>query len=208
VPYRRRIYFGVRQLPVLRAALKAADLRQYELAGFFDEPPFDCTPAGPSPQDIWIVDFQMLRSVLQNYPENYADMSRSGFIVVAARRNDLSRLWSFEGHIDGIVVVEMLAEHLGDAILLATSRHSALAPEMIPSRHDIRHKPDAVLEEDEQTAFRLLAQGMTNKEIAAAMDLPSETVKALVRRLLAKLGFRNRTEAAVSAARSNPQAPA
>ena len=200
--HRRRIYFGVRHLPVLRAALKAAASHHYEFGGFFDKPPFEGIPEPADPKDIWLIDLQMLRSVLLSYPENYDCISRSGFIVVAARQSDLSRLREFEEFIDGVVVVDDLTEHLSDAILLATSKHSMLPLEALPAHRDAPEKWEAHLEPEQQNVLRFLAQGMTNKEIAATMNLPSEAVKALIRRLLARLGFRNRTEAAVSVARS------
>lgn len=189
-------------MPVLRAALKAAASHHYEFGGFFDKPPFEGIPEPADPKDIWLIDLQMLRSVLLSYPENYDCISRSGFIVVAARQSDLSRLREFEEHIDGIVIVESLTEHLSDAILLATSKHSMLPLGALPAHREAPERWESDLAPDQQLVLRLLAQGMTNKEIAAATNLPSEAVKALIRRLLARLGFRNRTEAAVSVARS------
>jgi DNA-binding NarL/FixJ family response regulator len=189
-------------LPVLRAALKAAASHHYEFGGFFDKPPFEGIPEPADPKDIWLIDLQMLRSVLLSYPENYGCISRSGFVVVAARQSDLSRLREFEKQIDGVVIVERLTEQLSDAILLATSKHSMLPLGALHTHRDAPEQWESDLTPDQQLVLRLLAQGMTNKEIAAATNLPSEAVKALIRRLLARLGFRNRTEAAVSVARS------
>jgi DNA-binding NarL/FixJ family response regulator len=53
-----------------------------------------------------------------------------------------------------------------------------------------------------QTAIaRLLADGMSNKEIARQLDVAEGTVKAQVKSIFRKLGVRNRTEAALFASR-------
>jgi DNA-binding NarL/FixJ family response regulator len=51
----------------------------------------------------------------------------------------------------------------------------------------------------EQKILDLIAEGMTNRQIASAMYLSEKTVKNYVSNLLAKLGMSRRTEAAVYA---------
>ncbi len=46
----------------------------------------------------------------------------------------------------------------------------------------------------------MLAQGLTNREIASALYISEATAKVHVRHILGKLGVRTRTEAAVRAA--------
>lgn len=62
-------------------------------------------------------------------------------------------------------------------------------------------KPDPLsgLSEQERTLLSLLAEGLTNKQIADRMFLAEKTVKNYVSRLLAKLGMERRTQAAVFA---------
>jgi two-component system, NarL family, response regulator DevR len=59
----------------------------------------------------------------------------------------------------------------------------------------------ASLTDQERKLLDLLAQGLTNREIAAKMYLAEKTVKNYVSNLLAKMGMQRRTEAAVYAAR-------
>jgi len=53
----------------------------------------------------------------------------------------------------------------------------------------------------ELDVLRLLADGRTNSEIAATLHLAPSSVKKLVSRILARLGVRNRVEAALVARR-------
>jgi two-component system, NarL family, response regulator DevR len=53
----------------------------------------------------------------------------------------------------------------------------------------------------ERRILELIAQGMTNRQIAAEMYLAEKTVKNYVSNLLSKLGMQRRTQAATFAAR-------
>jgi DNA-binding NarL/FixJ family response regulator len=55
----------------------------------------------------------------------------------------------------------------------------------------------ATLTNREREVHALLAQGLTNKEIASTLFISLATVKAHVRHILEKLGARSRTDAAV-----------
>ena len=64
-----------------------------------------------------------------------------------------------------------------------------------------RSDPLAGLTQQERALLELLAEGLTNREIAARMFLAEKTVKNYVSRLLAKLGMQRRTQAAVFASK-------
>ncbi|MFX9533012.1 LuxR C-terminal-related transcriptional regulator, partial [Acinetobacter baumannii] len=57
------------------------------------------------------------------------------------------------------------------------------------------------LSDPEFETLRLLGEGMNNRTIANALDLSEAVIKSMVRSVLSKLHFRNRTEAGVFAAR-------
>ncbi len=64
----------------------------------------------------------------------------------------------------------------------------------------ISAQPGESLTEREADVLQLLAQGKTNKEIAAALVITERTVKFHISSILGKLGAGNRTEAVTIAA--------
>lgn len=63
----------------------------------------------------------------------------------------------------------------------------------------------ALLSEQERKILDLIAEGMTNKEIAKEIFLSDKTVKNYVSSILSKLNLRRRSEAAAFIARKQPQ---
>ena len=60
-----------------------------------------------------------------------------------------------------------------------------------------RPRSDASLTKRELDVLSLMAEGLTNRQIAAALGIALGTVKTQTSSILTKLGARNRTEAAL-----------
>ncbi|GAA0224591.1 response regulator transcription factor [Cryptosporangium japonicum] len=93
--------------------------------------------------------------------------------------------------------------HAGDALVApeVTRRLlTTLAGRRAPERHRLA-LPDP-LTEREVDVLRALAEGWSNAEIAAALSVSVETVRTHVKRVLTKLGVRDRTQAVVWAYRT------
>jgi two-component system response regulator DevR len=94
-----------------------------------------------------------------------------------------------------------------DGIRRAASGQSLLDPTITERvlerlRADPTDEPRlASLTTQERRVLNLIAEGQTNRQIAASLYLAEKTVKNYVSNLLAKLGMERRTQAATFAAR-------
>ncbi|MDP9818204.1 response regulator [Spirilliplanes yamanashiensis] len=105
----------------------------------------------------------------------------------------------------GYVLKQIRGTDLIDAVHRVAAGQSLLDPAVTQRVLErIRHgadEPDELrtLSEQEKRILDYVAQGLTNREIAARMFLAEKTVKNYVSSLLAKLGLERRTQAAVLA---------
>jgi DNA-binding NarL/FixJ family response regulator len=110
----------------------------------------------------------------------------------------------------GYLLKDVSGDRLVEALLAAARGESVLQPSVaarvvarfaqLPDDSPRRAQPLVVpLSERELGVLRLLAQGGSNREIAAALFLAEGTVKNHVTNVLAKLGARDRTQAALRA---------
>jgi DNA-binding NarL/FixJ family response regulator len=119
----------------------------------------------------------------------------------------------------GFLLKDATAEQLYDAVRVIAAGAALLAPgvtrRLISEFVQIR-PPAAVsapsslaaLTPRETGVLRLVAEGLSNTEIAVRLTVTEDTVKSHVSRLLAKLGLRDRTQAVVTAYESGLVVPA
>jgi DNA-binding NarL/FixJ family response regulator len=110
----------------------------------------------------------------------------------------------------GFLLKDSPATQLADAVRVVASGEALLAPKITrrlieefaaatTSRQLPRPAAMGELTPRELDVFRLVATGMSNAEIAAALVIGETTVKTHVTRLLMKLGLRDRVQAVVLA---------
>jgi two-component system response regulator DevR len=112
----------------------------------------------------------------------------------------------------GYVLKQIRGNELVDAIRTVASGQSLLDPVATARvlerlrEGEATDEKVAALTDQERKLLDLLAEGLTNREIAARMFLAEKTVKNYVSNLLTKMGMARRTEAAVYAARLEERA--
>jgi DNA-binding NarL/FixJ family response regulator len=111
----------------------------------------------------------------------------------------------------GFLLKDVTAERLFDAVRIIAAGEALLAPavtrRLIIEFTRLRPKPEgapptaalATLTPRETQVLRLVAEGLSNTEIAGRLVVTEETVKTHVSRMLSKLGLRDRTQAVVTA---------
>ncbi|GBE64344.1 MULTISPECIES: hypoxia response regulator transcription factor DosR/DevR [Mycobacterium] len=108
----------------------------------------------------------------------------SGYVVKDIKGMELARA------VKDVGAGRSLLDNRAAAALMAKLRGAAAEPD-----------PLSDLTDQERVLLGLLAEGLTNRQIADRMFLAEKTVKNYVSRLLAKLGMERRTQAAVFAAK-------
>ena len=128
-------------------------------------------------------------------------------IMLTSYADDEALLDAIVAGASGYALKEIRATDLVDAIRRVAAGESLIDPGLRAKVLERLARPEpederiASLSPQERRLLDLLAQGRTNREIAAAMGLAEKTVKNYVSNLLAKMGMQRRTEAAVYAAR-------
>ena len=118
----------------------------------------------------------------------------------------------------GFLLKDVTAERLFDAVRVIAAGEALLAPavtrRLIGEFTRLRSVPDALaptamvtLTPRETEVLRLVAEGMSNPEIARRLVVTEETVKTHVSHILAKLGLRDRTQAVIAAYESGLVVP-
>jgi DNA-binding NarL/FixJ family response regulator len=117
----------------------------------------------------------------------------------------------------GFLLKDVTAERLFEAVRVVAAGQALLAPtvtrRLIGEFARLRPRPAGspvsltALTPRETEVLRLVAEGLSNPEIAARLVVSEETVKTHVSRMLSKLGLRDRTQAVVAAYESGLVVP-
>ncbi|NUR71973.1 MAG: response regulator transcription factor [Hamadaea sp.] len=138
-----------------------------------------------------------------------ADAGDSRVVILTTFDLDEHVYDALEAGASGFLLKDVTAERLFDAVRVVAAGDALLAPAVTRrlvaefARLRVR-RPTApsslsTLTPRETEVLRLIAEGLSNPEIAARLVVGEETVKTHVSRVLAKLGLRDRTQAVVLA---------
>jgi len=118
----------------------------------------------------------------------------------------------------GFLLKDVTAERLFDAVRVVAAGDALLAPTVTrrlisefarlrPQEEDRPSPMLGTLTARETQVLRLVAEGLSNPEVAKRLVVTEETVKTHVSRVLTKLGLRDRTQAVVAAYESGLVVP-
>jgi len=129
------------------------------------------------------------------------------FVILAAHDDDDALFAAIMAGAAGFLLKRASGPELVQAVRQVAGGQSLLDP-VVTQRVLARIRdgeppadPLDLLTPQESRILDLIGEGMTNRQIAAEMFLAEKTVKNYVSQLLAKLGLKRRTQAAVLAAR-------
>jgi DNA-binding NarL/FixJ family response regulator len=118
----------------------------------------------------------------------------------------------------GFLLKDVTAERLFDAVRVVAAGEALLAPAVTrrlisefarlrPSAGAAIVPALATLTPRETEVLRLVAEGLSNQQVAGRLVVTEETVKTHVSRVLRKLGLRDRTQAVIAAYESGLVVP-
>lgn len=134
-------------------------------------------------------------------------------LILTSFADDEALFDSIMAGASGYLLKQVKGTDFVEAVRRVAGGQSLLAPEVTAQVLErLRKGPEedarlGRLTEQERKILDLIAEGLTNRQIAERMFLAEKTVKNYVSHLLAKLGMERRTEAAVFATRLQTDKP-
>ena len=146
--------------------------------------------------DVTLMDLQMpdmggldaLIAIRNEFPE-------ARILVLTTYKGDVQIMRALKNGARGYLLKNSLNDELMDAIRAVHAGKKAMSAEA--SVEIAEHATDDPLTPAELRVLGLIAEGKSNKEIAARLSVSEETVKGQVKNILSKLGANDRTHAAM-----------
>jgi DNA-binding NarL/FixJ family response regulator len=148
--------------------------------------------------DVTLMDLQMpemngldaMISIRGEFPE-------ARIIVLTTYTGDMQARRALQAGARAYLLKNSLHKELLDTIRAVHAGRKALSPEI--SFQLAEHVAEEALSPAEVRVLSLIAEGNSNKEIAAVLSLTEDAVKGQVRNILSKLGANDRTQAVTMA---------
>ncbi len=160
--------------------------------------------------DIAVVDVQLPDGSGVDLCRRIPNVSLNTEIVLFTSFADASLLEdALEAGAKGYVLKRMDLTELADAVRAAAAGQVLIDPDAQDALEAAKNGPDpdgpmSRLSQQERKVLELIAEGNTNRQIAATLDLAEKTVKNYVSSVLRKLGVARRSEAAAFMAAHEP----
>lgn len=189
---------------VVREGLKALFQRQPEfvLAGEAETPTEAVEKAIVTRPDVVVMDIRFpegsgieaCREIIQNNPS-------CKVIMLTSYADDEAVFASIMAGASGYVLKQIGSQKLIEAVHAVYSDQSLLDPMIVRKvldrmKHMMQEPKGKSLTTQEKKILGLMAEGRTNKEIAAEVYLSEKTVRNYVSNILSKLNLSNRSQAA------------
>lgn len=144
------------------------------------------------------------REIREQIAEIKASDPGARVAVLAEELSPAELVEVFAGGGDGLILEDIGARALYESLRLIVLGEKVFPSQLAPLLYSLCPKDRALptaedtgLTKREIEIVRCLTEGMSNKAIAIELDLAVATVKVHVKSLLRKLGFNNRTQAAI-----------
>jgi DNA-binding NarL/FixJ family response regulator len=146
--------------------------------------------------DVTLMDLQMPElNGIEAMTAIRAEFPEARIIVLTTYTGDVQVQRAIKAGASGYLLKSTLVNEMLAAIRAVHAGRKALSAEV--SFDLAEHAAQEALSPLEVRVLRLIANGHTNKEIAAKLSVTEEAVKSQVRNILSKLGTDDRTHAAV-----------
>jgi DNA-binding NarL/FixJ family response regulator len=146
--------------------------------------------------DVTLMDLQMPEmNGIEAMTAIRAEFPDARIIVLTTYTGDVQVLRAIKAGASGYLLKSTLVNEMLAAIRAVHAGRKALSAEV--SFDLAEHSAQEALSPLEVRVLRLIANGDTNREIAAKLSVTEEAVKSQVRSILSKLGTDDRTHAAV-----------
>jgi DNA-binding NarL/FixJ family response regulator len=190
--------------PLVREAVRGVlDAGEMQVVGEASTPDAALSQALLLRPDVVVLDVDLRgESAVPIISELRRRLPEATVVILTASTSDRLVVEAVEAGARGFLTKDMDGETLRRSIIGAargelamTRRRSRLVTDHLAVRRE-RSPLELGLTERELEIIRMVAEGLTDREIAEALVLSRRTVEGHVARLIHKLGSRNRTEAA------------
>ncbi|RYY42273.1 MAG: response regulator transcription factor [Sphingomonadales bacterium] len=149
--------------------------------------------------DVTLMDLQMPGSSGFEAIEGIRARSRAPILVLTTYPGDSQALRALKAGANGYLLKSCIRRELIDAIRAVHAGRRPISAEI--AQEIAAHALDERLTEREVAILRLVAEGHPNKQVAWRLQVSTDTVKAHLKNIFAKLDVSDRTQAVIIAAR-------